>query len=49
MKKMITYIIQVAIIMLILIAFKHYQGYENTVCFIAAMGLIELWSLKNDE
>jgi hypothetical protein len=29
----------------ILIGFKYFQGFENTICLIGAMVLIELWSL----
>jgi len=38
--------IAVVVMMLILIGFKHFQGFENTVCLIAAMVLVELWLLN---
>jgi hypothetical protein len=38
--------IAVVAMMLILIGFKHFQGFENTVCLIAAMVLVELWLLN---
>ena len=31
---------------LTLVVFKHFQGFENTVCLIAAMVLVELWLLN---
>jgi len=45
MKKIIIYIIEVSVMMLILVGFKYLMGYENTIFFIFATILIELWSL----
>ena len=44
--KRIIEIIAVVAMTLILIGFKHFQGFENTVCLVAAMVLVELWSLN---
>ena len=38
--------IAVVVMMLILIGFKYFQGFENTVCLIASMVLVEVWLLN---
>ena len=38
--------IAVVVMMFMLIGFKHFQGFENTLCLIAAMVLVELWVLN---
>ena len=41
-----TEIITVFAMMFLFIGFKSFQGFENTVCLIAAMVLVELWLLN---
>jgi len=46
MNKRITDAIVAVVITLILVALKHFQGFENTICLIAAMVLVELWLIN---
>lgn len=47
--KIIVTLRSVMLIMITLMVFKHFQGFENTICFIAALILVELWSSSNEK
>ena len=49
MTEKIIYIIQLILITLVLIGYKHILGFNNAVCFISAIIIIELWKINKDK
>ncbi len=46
MKKIFIDALAVTTLMFLLILFKYFNGFENTLCFVSAMILVEIWKDK---